>query len=318
MTANATSPSLAFLRTRSGDIHFPAYIPVTTFGGKYPLDDLVRPYLPRLAPAAMVSHHYAKAMTPSNRPRRPLLVDSGGFAGLLPGAVIRERGGLGEIEVKPEGEAETAAEADLLTPSAILEFQEDKADVAFTLDLPIPPGLGASEATWRQRLTIANARWAAGNMRRRDLPLYACVQAWDGASARACALAYRDLGFAGIAIGGLVPRVGSPDLITEIVSAVRTAVPDKPLHVFGLGHPDMVARLFGLGVQSVDSSAYVRLAADGRLWADRKFHLPDASPMERLHLALLNLAAASGRTLPLSASGLVFGTAAIGANGRAA
>ena len=47
------------LVTRGGLIQFPAYIPVTTFGEKYPLDDLVRPYLPRLASAIMVSKYYA-------------------------------------------------------------------------------------------------------------------------------------------------------------------------------------------------------------------------------------------------------------------
>ena len=39
------------LNTRRGAIPLPAYVPVTTFGGRYPLDDLVRPYLPRLADA---------------------------------------------------------------------------------------------------------------------------------------------------------------------------------------------------------------------------------------------------------------------------
>jgi len=48
------------LKTRNGEIKLPAYIPVTTFGNKYPLDNLVRPYLPRLASAAMVSWHYAQ------------------------------------------------------------------------------------------------------------------------------------------------------------------------------------------------------------------------------------------------------------------
>lgn len=66
------------LVTRSGTIKLPTYVPVTTFGGKYPLDDLVRPYLPRLASAAMVSWHYAKQM--ERKIPMPLFVDSGGFA----------------------------------------------------------------------------------------------------------------------------------------------------------------------------------------------------------------------------------------------
>ena len=33
----------ALIRTEHGDIRLPAFMPVTTYGGKYPLDSLVRP-----------------------------------------------------------------------------------------------------------------------------------------------------------------------------------------------------------------------------------------------------------------------------------
>jgi helicase len=84
-----TSPSQ--LNTVHGPISLPAYVPVTTFGTKYPLDDLVRPYLPRLAPAAMVSFYYAKKM--KERPGLPLLIDSGGFASLFQNSRVIEVGG---------------------------------------------------------------------------------------------------------------------------------------------------------------------------------------------------------------------------------
>src|SRR3954454_18842655 len=102
------------LVTRRGNIPFPAYIPVTTFGKKYPLDDLVRPYLPRLAPAVMVSYYYARQMAPGERPRVPVLVDSGGFACLFEGSRLVERGGLGVLQV-PRAEG-GAAEFDEIHP----------------------------------------------------------------------------------------------------------------------------------------------------------------------------------------------------------
>ncbi|GEM50144.1 hypothetical protein [Deinococcus cellulosilyticus] len=55
------------------------FIPVTTFGPRYPLDDLIRPYLPRLVDTVMVSYPYALQMTPEKRPPLALMVDSGGF-----------------------------------------------------------------------------------------------------------------------------------------------------------------------------------------------------------------------------------------------
>ena len=293
-------PATRSLQTRIGNITFPAYIPVTTFGKKYPLDDLIRPFLPRLAPAVMVSHHYAKQA--KERSNIPMLVDSGGFASLFKWSTVEEQGGLGVIKLQGESEVET------ITPEAVLTFQEEVADVAFSLDFPIPPARATEEGERRMQLTIANALWALNNKRRRDLPLYACIQGWDVASYRQCAQAYADMNFEGIAIGGLVPRMHDRELVEEIVQAVRLVIPDKPLHVFGLGQPGLVKRLFELGVDSVDSSAYVKLAADGKGWGST-FTASDLSPLQRMHLAIANLAVASQRALPLGFADILFDSA---------
>ena len=57
------------LETTRGTIQFPTFMPVTTFGGKYPLDDLLRPYLPRYSQCLMVSYYYAKQMNARERPK---------------------------------------------------------------------------------------------------------------------------------------------------------------------------------------------------------------------------------------------------------
>ncbi|MEO0373758.1 MAG: tRNA-guanine transglycosylase [Cyanobacteria bacterium P01_A01_bin.17] len=290
------------LKTRRGEISFPAYVPVTTFGKKYPLDDLIRPYLNRLAPAIMVSYHYAQQMSPDDSPRLPMFVDSGGFAALFEGSRIRQQKGLGVLEIKRGDTSEQ------LHPKAVLAFQEAIADVALTLDFPIPPGLDTKEAKRRQRLTIANAHWALDNRRRRDLPLYACIQAWDVASARRCARQYAGAGFDGVAIGGLVPRSRDLNLVLGIVRAVREEIGDLPLHVLGLGHPNLLPQLFEAGTDSVDSSSYVKYAANGQLWGQPHERIEEPTPTDRLHLALCNLATATGKTLPLSAAQMLFST----------
>src|SRR4029450_10246850 len=105
------------IETKHGTVVFPAYIPVTTFGTKYPLDTLIQPYLPRLSQAVMVSYYYARQM--NERIRLPLLIDSGGFAALFEGSRIIEDNGLGMLEVrKEEG-------VDCLHPLQILDFQEE-------------------------------------------------------------------------------------------------------------------------------------------------------------------------------------------------
>ena len=244
------------LQTPSGIIRFPAYIPVTTFGGKYPLDALIQPYLPRLAQAVMVSHHYALQM--KERPRVPMMIDSGGFAALFDGSRILKERGLGVLEINL-GES-----PERLTPWDVLEFQERHADIAFTLDFPIPPNLEPKEAKRRQKLTIDNALWAIRNRRRKEMRLFACIQGWDVESISRCPKAYSDKGFDGIALGGMVPRARNRDFVLECVRSVRNEVPDLPLHVFGLGHPDFLTDLFAAGVDSVDSGSFVKAAADGQ------------------------------------------------------
>lgn len=293
------------LITRRGQIPFPAYIPVTTFGEKYPLDNLIRPYLSRLAPAVMVSYYYAQKMLPEQAPKVPLMVDSGGFISLFEGVNIRSKGKLGIIELKKEEGIE------IIHPKDVLELQAAIADVAFTLDFPIPPNMELTEARKRQKLTIANAHWALENKRRRDLPLYACVQGWDVQSARQCAIAYANCGFDGIAIGGLVPRFHDMNLVLSIVEAVRNEIGDLPLHIFGLGYPEIIQALYRVGVDSVDSSSYIKYAANGKLWSNPNFRIDDPTPTDRLHLALCNLATATGKTLPLSATEIVFSTISV-------
>lgn len=289
----ALTDTSRFLETPSGRIDFPAYIPVTTFGDRYPLDRLIQPYLPRLAKAVMASHHYAKQM--KQRPRLPVLIDSGGFAALFEGSVIHEEAGLGVLETNLKDQRE------LLSPLQVLEFQEEHADVAFTLDFPIPPGTEAYEAHRRQRLSVENAIWAVDNRRRKDMCLYACIQAWDGPSATKCAAELAKKPFDGFAIGGLVPRARNTELIESIVSSVLAEIDGRPLHVFGLGKPETTQRLFAMGVDSVDSSSYVKLAADGRKWSDRGFRLEDPSTPELLQLAIENLATAATTVLPIGA-----------------
>lgn len=275
------------LTTPSGVIEFPAYIPVTTFGDAYPLDTLIQPYLPRLAPAIMVSFHYAQMM--KQKPRLPLLIDSGGFAALFDGSEIVEEHGLGVLHV-PQEEG-----VDELSPLRVLDFQERYADLAFTLDFPIPPGMDWQEAQRRMDLTAANAVWALENRRRKDMLLFACIQGLTPDDYARMALTLAAYGFDGFAIGGMVPRARDWKVVEEAVTGVVEAIGERPLHVFGMGKPDTTDKLFKLGVDSVDSSSYVKMAADGKSWVDSA-PPDDPATTDRLALALSNLAEASKST----------------------
>lgn len=241
------------LSTPSGSVLFPAFLPVTTFGGKFPLDDLVRPFLTRFCRGVMASYHYAKLIVA--RPGGVLFIDSGGFASLFEGAECEDQGDFAIIRTK---------EGDQISPPSVLGFQEKQADVGATLDFLIPPECPEDEAERRLNLTLKNAIWAIKNRRNPKFHLFASVQAWDADSAIHAMQVLKPYPFSGFALGGMVPRVRRPEEIIEIVRAIRVVDSVRPLHVFGMGNARLIRDLFSEGVDSVDSSSYVRSASDGK------------------------------------------------------
>jgi tRNA-guanine family transglycosylase len=246
-----SAPSSKALQVQGSVIRFPTFFPVTTFGGRYPLDTITRPYLREIFPAVMVSHFYALPMR--ERWPQPTFVDSGGFASLFKGSTIADLGDRWGIRT------ETGTITD---PANVLELQRERADLGATLDFLIPPDMDEDEAIRRQDLTVRNALWAL--QRWRDdgsFRLFASLQAWDAPSATRIVDQLAENPFAGFALGGMVPRVRTPRVLFEIVAAIRRIDPGRPLHVFGIGNPSLVKALFEHGVDSTDSSSYLKYAA---------------------------------------------------------
>ena len=254
----------------------------------------------------LVSHHYAAHLDehPDEHPGVPLFIDSGGFALLFDGSSVAKHNGVFSI---------TTQGGDHITPDQVLERQMRHAEIGATLDFPIPPGCESKqERNLRFKATLTNAEWALRNNRRTDLLLYASLQCWDADSAREAARVYaqmshHDRTFAGIAIGGMVPRLRDPDYVRSVIEAVR-AEWSGPIHVFGVGSPTMVRNCLDWGADSTDSSSFVKYAANGRHLNPRVPAVPEAqlTPLGRMQLALRNLAHLNdplNDQLPLSAVG---------------
>lgn len=242
------------INTPHGTIDFPTFMPVTTFGDKFPLDKLVQPYLKRMSSCLMVSHYYAQEM--KNRPSMPIFIDSGGFASLFEGSEIIDYGEYATIKTK---------EGDEIHPLPVLKFQEHMADMGATLDFIIPPDLAETEAKRRQELTIKNAKYVLSQRSNDNFILYGSLQCWDETSAIYCAKQYVGMGFSAIAIGGMVPHAKNPEYIKKIVRAVRRTAPDCLIHVFGIGNVNLLPELIECGADSFDSSSYVRQAINARV-----------------------------------------------------
>jgi helicase len=273
------------LETRKGTIRFPAFVPVSRLGTRGGLDARLGGAIDSVA-RAVIANHATCDHPKAKMPAVPLMVTSGSSALLSYGAMASRRGDIGEIHFPTR--------KDSLTPEAVLAAQEEYADVAFTFDFPIPFGLDPIEAFRRQDLTIACALWAARARKRKDLPLYACVQGWDRQSYCQCANAYRGREFDGLAIGGLSTRADNMANVLSIVSAVLEEADGKPVHVFNLGDPGIVAALFGEGVDSISSNSWMSMANEGRFWNNSLSRLEKPSQKDKELIALWNLSCATG------------------------
>ena len=69
-------------------------------------------------------------------------------------------------------------------------------------------------------------------------------------------------------------------LVDMVVAAKRNLPPERPLHLFGAGHPMMLALAVALGCDLFDSAAYALFAKDGRyMTATRTIRLEDLTEL---------------------------------------
>ncbi len=83
-----------------------------------------------------------------------------------------------------------------------------------------------------------------------------------------CARGLSDLPLQVHAIGGVVPLMEDyrfSDLVNVIVASKKGLRPDRPVHLFGAGHPITFGLAVLLGCDLFDSAAYVKYAQDGRM-----------------------------------------------------
>lgn len=211
-------------------------------------------------------------------------VDSGGFLFLeapqrrLAG-LHGHKGGGAPVEWSEELVAE------------VLRRQEGfGAEVAFTLDHPLPPrsqvepGCCPGELGERLRRTAAAAGIAYQLRTRASMRLLVVLQ-YNGLEAlrRLLALLSRELreraGLRldeadGFAVGGLVPHSGKWWLLARRLQEARRLLGWEPwLHLLGVASPHNVALLYAAGADSMDSKTYI-IAAAKRLY----YQPPGARP----------------------------------------
>lgn len=155
-------------------------------------------------------------------------------------------------------------ETDPPSPEEILKTQKKiGADIYATLDLPVLPDMNSSEKNRRVNKSIEFAKRMSEEKDDNAL-LFATIHGDDPRTIRNSIQHLEKNGeFDGFALGGMVPIRSNYSKVIDLVLAARDAT-DKHLHVFGLGGLLYQPLLMYLGVDSFDSSAFIRCGSHRR------------------------------------------------------
>ncbi|MCD1295649.1 tRNA-guanine(15) transglycosylase [Methanocella sp. CWC-04] len=179
--------------------------------------------------------------------------------------------------------------------SEIISFERDiGTDIGVPLDIPTAPDVPYERAKEELEITLerlGEARQYSGNMM-----LAGPVQGSTYMDLREeAARRVYAMDFDIYPLGAVVPLMENyryKDLVDVIVRCKTGLGSDAPVHLFGAGHPMMLALAVSLGCDLFDSAAYALYAKDGRyLTVDGTYHisqlqhLPCSCPVCMSHTA---------------------------------
>jgi len=154
-------------------------------------------------------------------------------------------------------------------PAEIVRFQEEiNTDIATILDLPTGWKVSRKQAHVTVEETIKRAKHLEALKTRDDIAWVGPVQ--GGRYLDLVALSAREMGslpFDVYALGSPTPVMEQYrfDLLVDMVLTAKRNLPsNRPLHLFGAGHPFMFALAVALGCDMFDSAAYSLFAQTDR------------------------------------------------------
>lgn len=153
-----------------------------------------------------------------------------------------------------------------VTNREIIEFQEKiGVDIGTFLDIPTPPDAPRERAEEDLRITLERAREAEEV---KSIAMNAAVQGsvYPDLRTRA-ARELSKMNFEIHPIGAVVPLMESyryRDLVDVVIASKLGLRPDRPVHLFGAGHPMIFALAVAMGVDLFDSASYALYAKDDR------------------------------------------------------
>jgi 7-cyano-7-deazaguanine tRNA-ribosyltransferase len=162
-------------------------------------------------------------------------------------------------------------------PREIVEYQEQiDTDIATILDIPTGWKVTENDATQTVKETLRRAKQFFNQKTRDDILWVGPVQGGR----------YLDLVAQSARATGKLPfqihALGSPtevmeryrfDVLVDMIMTAKMNLPiDRPLHLFGAGHPFMFSLAIALGCDLFDSAAYAIYARDNRYMTENGTH----------------------------------------------
>ena len=149
--------------------------------------------------------------------------------------------------------------------TAMMIQEKVGADIASTLDFPFNMRRDLRIYD-RIKESVKNAQKAREQKLREDMLLYASVHGNDPLILRnVLRFLSKFDAFDGYAIGSLLPVRNDLRLVIDLIISARSTIPDRPLHIFGLGGFLTTPLLAYLGVDSSDSTSFI-ICAGKRLY----------------------------------------------------
>ncbi|MCD6372623.1 MAG: tRNA guanosine(15) transglycosylase TgtA [Thermococcus sp.] len=153
-----------------------------------------------------------------------------------------------------------------VTNREIIEFQEEiGVDIGTFLDIPTPPDEPREKAARDLEITLERAKETAEI---KKIAMNAAVQGSTYPDLRTyAAKKLSEMNFEIHPIGAVVPLMESyryRDLVDVVIASKLGLRPDRPVHLFGAGHPMIFALSVAMGIDLFDSASYALYAKDDR------------------------------------------------------
>ena len=256
-------------QTRSGTLETPALLPV------------VNPKICTVAPKELYEEFgFGAIITNSyiikNSPELKAKAQEKGLHEMLsfPGVIMTDSGTFqshmyGEVEV---------------TNEEMVEFQKSiGTDIGTVLDIFTEPYWTKEQTAASIEITLKRTEDACGM--KGDMMLNGVVQGSIYTDLREdCAVKMASMDIDVHPIGGVVPLMEQYryfELVDVVISSKKGLNPNRPVHLFGAGHPMVLALAALMGCDLFDSASYAKFARDDRMmFIDGTYRLQDMQSLD--------------------------------------